>query len=121
MPAETDLRHSDYWRSHILEDRQRGEVGRARLRDSAHRIAQKLGEAYGARKVFLFGSLKDASLIPEDIDLAVEGIDDEKFYKAVFEVQGLAECRVDIVAVEDLSPGFRQLISEKGELLYESH
>jgi predicted nucleotidyltransferase len=90
------------------------------LRDSAHRIAQKLGQAYGVRKVFLFGSLQDASMIPEDIDLAVQGLDDEKFYKAVFDVQGLAECRVDIVAVEDLSPRFRQLISETGELLYES-
>lgn len=121
MPEETASRLSDYWHSHILEDRQRGEDRRARLRDSAHSIAQKLVKAYGARKVFLFGSLKDASLIPEDIDLAVEGLDDEKFYKAVFDVQGLAECRVDILAVEDMSPRFRQLISERGELLYESH
>ena len=121
MSEETGLRHSDYWHSHMLENSQRGELRRARLRDSAHRIAQKLGQAYGVRKVFLFGSLQDASMIPEDIDLAVQGLDDEKFYKAVFDVQGLAECRVDIVAVEDLSPRFRQLISETGELLYESH
>ncbi|MFP4452867.1 MAG: nucleotidyltransferase family protein [Desulfobacterales bacterium] len=121
MPEETGLRRSDHWHSHMLDDNQRAEVRRARLRDSAHRIARKLVKAYGARKVFLFGSLKDASLFPEDIDLAVEGLDDEKFYKAVFDVQGLAECRVDILAVEDLSPRFRQFISEKGELLYESH
>lgn len=121
MSAETDLQHSDYWQSHVLEDRQKGEVRRARLMDSARRIARKLGETYGVRKVFLFGSVKDDSLIPEDIDLAVEGLADENFYKAVFDVQGLAECRVDIVAVEDLSPRFRQLISETGELLYESH
>jgi len=120
MPAETDLRHGHYWQSHVLEDRQKGEARRARLRDSARHIARKLGETYGVRKVFLFGSVKDDSLIPEDIDLAVEGLADENFYKAVFDVQGLAECRVDIVAVEDLSPRFRQLISETGELLYES-
>jgi len=62
----------------------------------------------------------DSYWLPDDIDLAVEGLSDEDFFKAVFDVQGIADCRVDVVAIEDLPAPFRQPIYETGEILYES-
>ncbi|MDZ7831733.1 MAG: nucleotidyltransferase domain-containing protein [Desulfobacterales bacterium] len=112
--------YATYWNKYYLESKKKEDARRMRFRESALDIARRLCEDHGASKVLLFGSVIDSYWLPDDIDLAVEGLSDEDFYKAVFDVQGIADCRVDVVAIEDLPARFRQHIYETGEILYES-
>lgn len=51
----------------------------------AQQLANTLAHVYGARKVYLFGSLAKARALftaSSDIDLAVEGLPEACFYEA---------------------------------------
>ena len=62
------------WRERLArQDSQKRQRAR-RLREVAQDCARRLVQDFGARKVYLFGSLVDESLVHErsDIDLAVD-------------------------------------------------
>jgi len=121
MTKVKSQQYATYWNRYYLEIKKKEDARRMRFREYARDIARRLCQDHGASKVLLFGSVTtDSYCLPDDIDLAVEGLSDEVFYKAVFDVQGIADCRVDVVAIEDLPTRFRQHIYETGEILYES-
>jgi predicted nucleotidyltransferase len=75
--------------------------------------------AHGARKVWLFGSLakgrrQDAR---SDIDLAVEGLPSELYYRMVSELDQLLACPVDLVEMETASAGLLAQIQSHRILL----
>lgn len=89
-------------------------------RSTAALIAKGLGERYGARKVFLFGSLArgDQGQV-FDIDLAVKGISPERFFEAVgFATGQTQKWKIDLVDVDDCAGSLRDMIEKEGVVLW---
>lgn len=80
-----------------------------------------LVKKYHVRKIILIGSLLDKNRFgfQSDIDLCVEGLSDELYFKATGELLlETDEFDVDIVPFESVSPAMMDRI-EKGQVLYE--
>ena len=88
----------------------------------AAQIAKELGERYGARRVFLFGSLArgdQGSVF--DIDLAAKGISPSRFFEAVAYVTGLSpKWKIDLVDVDDCAVYLRDMIEKEGVVLWQA-
>lgn len=86
----------------------------------AVQIARGLAERYGARRVFLFGSLSRGDQGPAfDIDLAVKGIPPAQFFKAVAFATGQSrKWKIDIVDIDDCGGVLRDIIEEEGVVLW---
>jgi len=70
--------------------------------------------------VVAFGSLTQLPLFHarSDVDLAVWGLDERVYYRAVGHLQSMdAEISVDLVMIEDAKPSLKVIIYETGELL----
>lgn len=83
----------------------------------ARMAAQRLREAFGARRVVAFGSLahRDWFSSWSDVDLAAWGIPDDQFYRAVASVTGLSsDFEVDLVDAESCRPALRRFIEREG-------
>ena len=85
----------------------------------ARRLARILKKEFFARRVILFGSLVSYGNFhfKSDIDLAVEGIPDDKFFKAVGKIVRTSRFPVDIKPVEDMPENFRKEVELQGILL----
>ncbi len=71
----------------------------------------------GATKVILFGSLLKESLHEQsDMDLAVWGLPEDLYFKAVAQLQGIAGFEVDLVEAEDAMPHILEAIAQGIEL-----
>ena len=89
--------------------RQKGLAGAA---TAAARLKQ-----LGATQVVLFGSLLDESFHEQsDIDLAVWGLPEKFYFKAVAQLQGIAGFEVDLVEAEDAMPHIVEAIAQGIEL-----
>lgn len=91
---------------------------RDRLLARAHEAASVLRREFGARGVWLFGSLKrpwfhDAS----DVDLAVEGVDSARLGLAWDRVCQIIGASVDLVSLEEAPESLRRRIAESGEMI----
>lgn len=83
----------------------------------AKRAASLLKERFGAKRVVVFGSLSERSRFTSwsDVDLAVWGIPDERFYAAVGAVTALAaDLQVDLVDADDCRDSLREVIESEG-------
>ncbi len=83
----------------------------------AQRAAALLKDRFGARRVILFGSLarRDFFHRRSDIDLAVEGIKSQDFWRAWSALDMLGnEFEIDLVDVETASPSLRLEIEREG-------
>jgi predicted nucleotidyltransferase len=77
---------------------------------------KQIAEKYSATRVLLFGSTatgKDS----QDIDLAVDGVIPEKFFKFYSELMWSLSKPADLVDLSDKGL-FAQLIEAEGDLLY---
>lgn len=80
-----------------------------------------LVKKYHVSKIILIGSLLDKNRFGfhSDIDLCVEGLPDEVYFKAIGELLlETDEFDVDIIPFESVSPAMTDRI-EKGQVLYE--
>jgi predicted nucleotidyltransferase len=75
--------------------------------------------AQGASSVWLFGSLARGRPQDDrsDIDLAVEGLPPDRYYRLVSELDHLVHCPVDLVEFENASPRLRAQIENCRVLL----
>ena len=90
---------------------------RDRLIEKAREAAAMLKSKYGAKRVILFGSLahKEWSHQRTDVDLAVEGLPDEVFYRAWGEADEMIPGRhMDIVSIASAKPSIREAIQRHG-------
>ncbi len=94
----------------------------------AQMCARILVERYGARRVWLFGSLLPGHVLhrESDIDLAVEGLPSNQYFPALarlWDVLADANCELpfalDLVPLEDAQPSLVNFIHTEGKLLYE--
>lgn len=85
--------------------------------DNKSRI-QEIAKKYNVNKVYLFGSGIKSVREPNDIDLAVEGIDDHLFFKFYGELILKLSKPVDVINLKEKSM-FNNIIKTKGVLIYE--
>lgn len=85
----------------------------------AERLARRLRDEYGARRVVLLGSLARGEFrVGSDIDLAAEGIRDEDFFRAGAELESAAGgLHVDVVPIESASSAFLAELAREGIVL----
>jgi predicted nucleotidyltransferase len=80
-----------------------------------------LVQDFGARKVYLFGSLLQDDLVLDrsDIDLIVEGLEGRLYFKALRDLGGLlpAGVELDLVLRESSWPGLAERVQTEGVLL----
>ena len=81
------------------------------------RIITHCAEKYKVSSVYLFGSSLDKGGEPNDIDLAVEGIRPNVFFKFYGELMRNLSKPVDLVDLSRKSL-FNQIIEEKGVKIY---
>lgn len=83
----------------------------------AKEAAKLLYNKYHAKKIVVFGSLKDPFYFNKwsDIDLAVWGITPDMYFKAVAEIISLSsEYKIDIIDPEDCNDSLRKMIEKEG-------
>lgn len=85
------------------------------LRSRIPEAASLLRTQFGARRIWLFGSLAQGNPSPNcDVDIAVEGVQSNQFFEALAELMQLFGVRVDLVAMEKAPPSLRQRIFAEG-------
>lgn len=115
------------WRSYRegLEVREKArrrllEARRERARAAALECAKVLVSRFGARCVYIFGSMVKGKLHERsDLDLAVEGVSDGEYLRALSAVTHLAPdgVAVDLVSLETAPPSLRDRVLREGEML----
>ena len=99
---------------------------RAAALAAARQAADLLVRCYGARRVYLFGSLAGTGSVvfhpASDIDLAVEGLPGEVFWQALVAVDALMPRghRADVSELESVRPYIKAAVLERGLLLAHS-
>jgi len=75
---------------------------------------------HGARRVWLFGSLAWGQAgVGSDIDLGVEGLPSDRYFRALGDLLAVAPCRVDLVRIEDAPESLATRIRAEGEVLHD--
>lgn len=94
-----------------------------KARTAAQRIAHILVEEFGAKRVYLYGSLLDIKIftLHSDIDIVVEGLEAKKYFKAINRCWSLLPkgMNLDLIPLEDAEDELKKGLAEKGVLLYE--
>jgi predicted nucleotidyltransferase len=87
---------------------------------SARQVAERLRCRWGASEVYLFGSVARRARgqgwvgVDADIDIAVSGVDPVRYFAVLADVDAVASVPVDLILVEDCSPGLRASIQRDG-------
>ena len=72
----------------------------------------------GAKEVFIFGSIANGKFnINSDIDIAVRGLEAEKFYKVASILMFELENEFDLIDLDDKKNRFSQMLLKVGGLL----
>lgn len=75
---------------------------------------------HGAKKVILYGSMARGDFKPDsDIDLSVEGIPDDRYFRALAECLMHAKRRFNLIDLKTAKGYFRNRILNEGKLIYE--
>ncbi len=85
--------------------------------EKARMAAQLLKDSFFAKKVYLFGSLldKNAFDLNSDIDLAVSGVPDRIFYKALGSITEVVyPFNVDLIDINDCRESIKKVIESEG-------
>ena len=86
----------------------------------AKKAAELLKEQFGAQRVVAFGSIiqRDLFHVHSDMDIAVWGLDEKKYFRAVAKLLELdSSQRVDLVRFEDARGSLRSVIDQEGVVL----
>jgi predicted nucleotidyltransferase len=120
IPAEKIVTYREGLRRRLsrpLTETEQIELDKARV--EAERLAQRLVKEYGAKRVLLFGSVaRQRPLRPDsDIDLAVEGMPSETYYRIVGDLCTNSGRLVDLVQLERVRPSVKRIILLEGIIL----
>jgi uncharacterized protein len=109
------------WRKRWRAQERADAEAAVRARQIADRLARRLHEEFGARRVVLVGSLARGQFgIGSDIDLAAEGIPDEVFFRAGADIEADADgLRVDLIPIESANALFLADLAREGVVLYD--
>ncbi len=111
----------DAWRERLARQQSEQHLRAQRLREVARSCARLLVQGFGARKVYLFGSLLDQDLVHDrsDIDLAVEGLEGKLYFTALRDACRLLPpgIELDLVPLEQARLGLAGRVRTEGVLL----
>jgi len=111
------------WDKRLKTDKKHMEERRQKAYFAAQRCARLLYQKYGVDKVYLFGSLAKAETFHQksDIDLAVEGLPSQFYFKALAEIwhELPSGMELDLIPLEDADAEFYKKVLEEGILLHE--
>ncbi|MDE0013728.1 MAG: hypothetical protein OXU36_21485 [Candidatus Poribacteria bacterium] len=99
-----------------LQNRKVDEALLQRAWHTAHRVAAMLYEEFGATQVAVFGSLAEPKSFSKwsDIDIAIWGIPNDKYFRAVSEAVNISGLfKVDLVDFENSKELFREKIQSQ--------
>jgi predicted nucleotidyltransferase len=125
MPTALELTREG-WRSYLEAARRRPTLpevtlaerrARERLLERVREAAAALKARYGARRVVLFGSLAHAAwFMPDsDVDLAVEGLEGDDYWRAWRLVEEIIGDRpVDLIEIEMVGESLKRAIQRYG-------
>jgi predicted nucleotidyltransferase len=109
------------WRGRLASQVLEQQAWAERLRKVAQSCAEHLVRDFGARRVYLFGSLLADDWVHDrsDIDLAVEGLEGRLYFKALGDLSKLLPAGVglDLVILESSWPGLAERVRTEGVLL----
>jgi len=88
------------------------------LSESDKNIILEKSQKYEVKKIFLFGSSSKNLKEPNDIDLAVEGLNPRKFFSFYSELMFSLSKPVDLCDLNDLNK-FSEYITNSGILIYD--
>lgn len=98
------------------------ETFRGELKNEAVRLSRLLLEAgFRCKKIYLFGSVvkKDRPLFCwSDIDLVIEGLPQDLFYRAYALLLKKAKFSVDLKPFEDLDKTVKEKLNQEGVVIY---
>lgn len=114
--------HSEYIEA-FLEIINERDKHNSRLREyakqTANLCAQRLVKDFGAKKVYLFGSLIDNTFTDgSDIDLAIEGAKTIDYLKAIAMLEGINGFSVDLLNLESCPAPIKKRILKYGKVLF---
>lgn len=109
-------------RRKTLKNAERANLAKRRRRaiNTVRKAAELLRDEFGAKKVFIFGSLARRGEFTSwsDIDIAAKGIPPKRFFEAVGTIAGLsAEFKIDLIDIEKSPTAMRKTIETEGKLL----
>jgi len=87
------------------------------ISESDKRKIREVSKKYHAKRVLLFGSSLDVTRESQDIDIAVEGISPEDFFKYYGELMLKLSKPIDVIDLSGSSK-FTRLIQQEGVILY---
>lgn len=103
--------------------KEKTELLRSEFKKEALYISQLLSKAgFKFDRIYLFGSVveKDKPLFPwSDIDLAIEGLPSDMFYKTYGFLLKNSKHEIDLKPFEELNEAVRKKIRRKGKVIYE--
>ena len=76
---------------------------------------------YNPKKIIQWGSLLNEKKFSKisDIDIAIEGINKAgDYFKLLADAEKLTDIQLDIVQLEDIHPLHREMIEQKGKIMY---
>ncbi|MBI5788445.1 MAG: nucleotidyltransferase domain-containing protein [Candidatus Schekmanbacteria bacterium] len=120
MKQDAITNYKQYWD----EKRREEEAARGKLRLEALKTADDLKnilvKEFSVKKVILFGSALDEARfrLDSDLDLAVEGLTSELYFKALGRLIMASPFKVDLKPVEDAGELLKSRIA-RGRVLYE--
>ena len=121
MPVTPEQIHAFVWRKELRLQGERQRLHASAAAD-AGRIVALIADRYRPARIVQWGSVLDARRFRpySDIDLAVEGIADaERFFALLHDAESQTRFPLDIVQLEHVEPESRELILEKGQVVYE--
>ncbi|MGQ9826339.1 MAG: nucleotidyltransferase family protein [Chloroflexus sp.] len=75
---------------------------------------------HGAQRIILYGSLARGDYrLGSDIDLCVEGIPDNEYFRTVAECLMEIDRPVSVIDLKDIKGYFREVVLREGEVVYE--
>lgn len=114
-------KYIEAWRNRLARREAERRKRAKQLREVAYACAQRLVQDFRANGVYLFGSLLQEDWVHDrsDIDLAVEGLEDTLYFKALRELGDLlpAGAELDLVPLEKARPGLAERVRMEGVLL----
>jgi predicted nucleotidyltransferase len=106
------------WRRRLSADKARRNMRAEEAASAAQKCAQILYENYGARKVYLFGSVNDPGRFHDksDIDLVVEGLSPRLYFKALAELWRVLPpgMHLDLIPFEDADSELHERVIKEG-------
>ena len=80
--------------------------------------ASEILKNYGCTDIYVFGSIVNGKFDDNsDIDIAVKGLKDEYFFKALAELSRQLSREIDLIDLDDTENRFAQFILKKREMI----